>query len=416
MEAAVQDLIAVDLGFGDAGKGLITDYFTRCYGAKLVVRFNGGAQAGHNVVTSDGRHHTFAQIGSGSFVPGVRTFLSRYFVLHPTALLVEAEHLAQKGLPRILERVSISPDSLVITPFHQAAGRLRELQVRHGSCGVGLGEAMRDRLQPDAIRVSALRDRASLVRLLKQVQERKRADISGFGGDPEERAIFEDPAVILIWADKVRSLLEQVTIADDDRLQEPGPIVFEGAQGVLLDENHGFHPHTTWSTCTFDNALALAKQWGREVVRAGVLRSYAVRHGAGPFPTFDPELTQALEEPHNTFGPWQGSFAKGWFDVMTARYAIAACGGADCLALTHLDAEPRIAAWKVCARYRGLKALPIGDGDLERQARLTGALKQAVPEYVPGFATPEFVGETLGLPVRWASRGPRAADVLLLQP
>jgi adenylosuccinate synthase len=77
--------VVVDLGFGDAGKGLVTDFLVRELGAHTVVRFNGGAQAGHNVVTPDGRHHTFAQLGAGSFVPGVRTFLSRYVVVHPTA-------------------------------------------------------------------------------------------------------------------------------------------------------------------------------------------------------------------------------------------------------------------------------------------------------------------------------------------
>src|SRR4051812_14869157 len=91
--------IVVDLGFGDAGKGTITDYLARARGAHAVVRFNGGAQAGHNVVTSDGRHHTFAQFGAASFVPGVRTHLARQMVVHPLALLAEARHLARVGVP-----------------------------------------------------------------------------------------------------------------------------------------------------------------------------------------------------------------------------------------------------------------------------------------------------------------------------
>ena len=117
----------VDLGFGDAGKGLLTDFLVRRTGASVVVRFNGGAQAGHNVVTSDGRHHTFSQLGAGSFVSGVRTFLSRDVVVHPTALLREAEALREKGVRGALERVAISEHARIVTPYHQALNRLREL-------------------------------------------------------------------------------------------------------------------------------------------------------------------------------------------------------------------------------------------------------------------------------------------------
>src|SRR5215210_2605913 len=118
--------VIVDLGFGDAGKGLLTDCLVRRTGAKVVVRYNGGAQAGHNVVTPDGRHHTFSQFGSGSFVPGVRTFLSRDVVVHPTALLREEASLRTAGVTDALERLRISADAVVVTPYHQALNRLRE--------------------------------------------------------------------------------------------------------------------------------------------------------------------------------------------------------------------------------------------------------------------------------------------------
>ena len=118
---ALRASAVVDLGFGDSGKGLATDWLVRTTGADVVVRFNGGAQAGHNVVTPDGRHHTFSQLGAGSFVEGVRTFLSRDVVVHPTALVREAAVLAERGVPDPLARVAVSERALVITPFHQAA-------------------------------------------------------------------------------------------------------------------------------------------------------------------------------------------------------------------------------------------------------------------------------------------------------
>ena len=119
--------IVVDLGFGDAGKGTITDFLVRERGAEWVVRFNGGAQAGHNVVTDDGRHHTFSQLGAGSFVPGVRSYLGPDFVLHPGALLEEARALARVGIPDAFERLYVDDGALLVSPFQGAATRLREL-------------------------------------------------------------------------------------------------------------------------------------------------------------------------------------------------------------------------------------------------------------------------------------------------
>jgi len=142
--------LVVDLGFGDAGKGLLSYYLVRTTGARWVVRFNGGAQAGHNVVTTDGRHHTFSQVGAGSFVPGVRTYLARDMVVHPTALDSEARHLARVGVADAMRRMHVDPECRVTTPFHQASTRVRELlrgAARHGSCGVGVGETVRDSLK-----------------------------------------------------------------------------------------------------------------------------------------------------------------------------------------------------------------------------------------------------------------------------
>ena len=130
--------IIIDLGFGDAGKGLLTDFLTRRFEAGLVVRYNGGAQAGHNVVTPDGRQHTFSQFGAGTFIPGVRTILSRHGVIDPVALLVEGDVLETKGVPDVYTRLRISAQALIITPFHRAANRVREQARgadRHGSCG-----------------------------------------------------------------------------------------------------------------------------------------------------------------------------------------------------------------------------------------------------------------------------------------
>src|SRR5437763_522887 len=122
-----QAILIADLGYGDAGKGATVDYLARLTAAHTVVRYNGGAQAAHNVVAPDGRHHTFAQFGSATFLPGVRTHLSRFMVLHPLAMVREAEHLGVLGITDALGRTTIDGDALVISPYQQAANRLREL-------------------------------------------------------------------------------------------------------------------------------------------------------------------------------------------------------------------------------------------------------------------------------------------------
>ena len=158
-----QAVVVVDLGYGDAGKGGITDFLTGEMGAKMICRFNGGGQAGHHVVTPDGRQHTFSQFGSGMFVPGVRTVLSKYTLVSPLAMLAEAEHLASVGVPDALSRTFIDENALIVTPYHRALNQLRETlrgSGRHGSCGMGIGETVSDCLAygPEAmLRVGDLR-------------------------------------------------------------------------------------------------------------------------------------------------------------------------------------------------------------------------------------------------------------------
>ncbi len=388
--------IVVDLGFGDSGKGTVTDHLVRENQASMVVRFNGGAQAGHTVVTDDGRFHTFSQLGAGSFVPGVRTHLSRFMVVHPGGLLQEAKVLAGKGVPDILTRLSIASEARIVTPFQQSANRLREVlrgADRHGSCGLGIGETMADELEfpedcvrasdlvhPDRLRSKLLRWQQRKWQLFREYQGELRADPTG----AEELAVLESADVTERWVHQAGQLAQQVEIGPE-KLPSTGSVVFEGAQGVLLDEWRGFHPHTTWSTCTFANALELLHDFDGEVTKLGVLRSYATRHGAGPFPTEDVSLN--LDEPHNHKGAWQGGFRQGWFDAVLARYAIDACGGIDGLALTHLDRADD--SWRVATAYRGLdqeyeKAGRLRLGtfkDLAYQERLGRALGEVTPSY-----------------------------------
>src|SRR3972149_6131222 len=125
----------VDLGFGDAGKGTTVDYLSCLTPNTLIVRYNGGPQAAHNVVTAKGVHHTFAQFGSGTLVPTVKTYLSKYMWVEPLSMLSENESLKRAGVTDALSRLLIDEDAQVVTPFHRSANRIKERKNKHGSCG-----------------------------------------------------------------------------------------------------------------------------------------------------------------------------------------------------------------------------------------------------------------------------------------
>lgn len=421
--------VVVDLGFGDAGKGATVDLLAR-EGATAVVRFNGGGQAGHTVVTPDGRVHVFSQIGAGAFA-GKITVLGSPFWLHPGALLVEAAHLARQGVLSPLEGVVVDERAGISSPFHQAAARLRELALgpdRHGSCGTGFGEAVRHALvAPDeALRAADLARPDRLRQLLGRQQERLGADLRGLlhgelGPEAQaEVALLEDPdaarRIVAGW-----SGLRGLRVAGPEALgallgDRP---VCEGAQGLLLDQDRGFHPHTTWSDTTPRAALAVLSDLGwegpSEII--GVTRIYATRHGPGPFPTEDPRW--ALGDPTNRWGPWQGPVREGPLDAVLLRYALAAAPGVDGIAVTHLDRWPELPSPSFCARYEAFEGspdgatLPVGaPGDLPFQEALGKRLRDVVP-VLEALPDPEaalaWIEDQTGLPVVLTAEGPTAS-------
>jgi adenylosuccinate synthase len=431
----------VDLAFGDCGKGTIVDFLVRAHAADLVVRFNGGPQAGHNVVTPDLRHHTFSQFGSGTFVPGTRTFLSRFMLIEPYALFREEAHLRQIGVQDAFERLLIDRRCVVITPIHQAANRLRELArgaAAHGTCGMGFGETVADMLRhPDLmIRAGDLADRSRVAARLAKIRELKRAELADVilavhGHPAAEPALTTllQPSWTDVALDHYTELGKLVGITgergSERLLRESNATVFEGAQGVLLDEDYGFHPHTTWSKTTFANADALLDESGfaGDRTRTGVLRSYFTRHGAGPFVSEDPSLRAALPEPHNDDYSWQGRFRVGRFDLVAARYAADVIGRVDALAVTHMDRYAALGG-RVCVRYDldsgPLDRIPVRRSTtLQAQAELTALLGRATPVYEslpagnPGIWLERIAGE-LGAPIQIVSTGPTAADKRML--
>lgn len=397
-----QSWVVVDLGFGDAGKGVVTDFLVRDQGLEAVVRFNGGAQAGHNVVLPDGRHHTFSQFGSGTFVGGTRSFLGPAFLLHPLGMEVEERHLHDVGVTDAFERSVVHAGARLITPYQQALNLGRERargEGRHGTCGVGVGECVADALAGHpALHARDLLDARRVREVLNEQRVRKAAELGMLG---LADALFDDEGLIERVVDAWQAVGRRLRVLEDDAFwsELPDRVAFEGAQGVLLDQDLGFHPHTTWSDCT-----GRGIRWGK-TVRIGVTRTYQVRHGQGPLPS---EGTVRFPEPHNGDGGPQGAFRGGALDGVLLRYAQRVCP-VDGVAVTHLD---RLAHGPVCTRWT-VDGSPLTDlpspGSLEAQQRLTTLAQRAHP-VVEQHDLRAFIASA-GAPIVLEGHGPTHLDV-----
>src|SRR5579864_911975 len=232
------------LGFGDEGKGLVTSYLTETCRAHWNVRYNGGAQAAHHVVRPNGKWHRFQQFGSGTF-GYASTFLSRYMILHPLRLLDEACELQQHHhVADPLREVFIDPRALVITPYHTALNQLKERSRgngRHGSTGLGIGETRAfEKKHPElALRADDLGHAARLSERMRAIGELLAEEAREY--DPSAK--LDDEAFcsfVRAYTEAGRHLL---VVGDDffaEHVARDNEIIFEGAQGVLLDELYGF--------------------------------------------------------------------------------------------------------------------------------------------------------------------------------
>ena len=454
-------VIVADLGYGDSGKGIIIDTLARTHDAHTVVRYNGGAQAGHTVVAPDGRLHTFSQFGSATFVSNTATYLSHCMLVDPVAIINEETYLARLGVHGTLARHFVHRDAKIVTSYAKLLNKLRERlrgDGRHGSCGMGIGETVRFALHhpKEALRMSDLDDAQSLRSKLVFQREytdtiikELRAGSSAFPRLDAEWQELSGDNYIDAAVSQYAAIASQLQIVDEawekKLFNKEGTILFEGAQGVLLDERYGFHPFTTWSDTTYKNAdeILLRHEFGGEVKRLGVLRAYSVRHGAGPFVTEDRELSESLPDSHNVFGDWQREFRVGWFDAVASRYALKVARGTDALAITNIDRLVPLQKWKIATSYKGsthtmrhLSQLPYNrdglcrdiipaiQGEGEMNGNLAKELLKAAPAYETYDIAASFLdevksGETaliskieeeLGTPVALLGFGPSSNE------
>ena len=365
-------IIVTDLGFGDSGKGTIVDFLSKHYNAHTVVKHNGGAQAAHRVVLPDGVTHVFNQFGAGTF-HGAKTIISRYALFDPRLLAIEADNLSTKGVKNPLSLISVDEKTVVVTVYHKILNRLREIsrgKQAHGSCGLGIGETMQDlhHFPNETIFAKDLKDKQILVNKLNRIHARKFSEAQRFGiyNNQEYYKFFIDKELINLVTNNFLELGEKIKILPSNALYEKfdnGVVIFEGSQGVLLDEYNGFHPYTTWSTTTKRNAIFVLEEmlFKGKIENIGVIRAYATRHGNGPFPTEDVALTNLLPDVSNAFNDWQRNFRIGWLDFVLLRYALEVNGGVSSLAVTNLDRMDEVVKkgtqLKICNQYDAINDL-----------------------------------------------------------
>lgn len=421
----------------------------------------GGAQGSHGVRTSSGESFAFSQWGCGTF-EGIKTFLSRRMVVSPEALLNEADALINEWrISNAFDLLTVDQNAICATPFHGIASRLKELARGNnprGTIGTGVGEAYRysQRLPNLTISVGDI-SRPDIKDLLIAVREQIYVDLEpiiqqgNFLSQDRATAEFEidrlnDDNFLNYILERFHKAGKLINAVNQDYLQreilsKDGVVVVESSHGVLTDHYHGFHPHTSAirTLPCFTHKMLLEAGYDGKIVNIGVHRAYAVRHGAGPMPTADLEMTESLlPGSHKEENRWQGKIRVGPLDLNLLRYAIDVCGGPkafDGLAITWFDQILKNGEWRICKRYIGTDKRtyfnPSGkiivrhgmdDEQLRHQENLGQQLLGCKPEIttlkIPSVANKNelysfcanVLKEELDVPVRMISLGPTERD------
>lgn len=321
-------ILVAGLLYGDESKGATVEKLSAEYHADLVVRYNGGAQAAHNVVLSDGRHHTFQQFTCGTF-QRIPTFLSRFHRVDFLEMHKEAQELESKGVMNPLSLMCISSDALVVTPMHYIGDDRWREQHRISTCGMGVGEAKwyAERFPDSALYV---RDFAHPSRALgKLIDMQMHYDTLHLSANDIFLQMLRVYNLCQVW-DEAYSRIA---------IRNTNTVIFEGAQGVQLDERRGTIPYVTSSNTTFENAEVLLREagWDDTVEVWGCIRTYATRHGDGPLPSEVNVIGMYHPESHNRNNPFQGRWRTGMLDWPTLRRSLDIIDGVDYIALSHLD-------------------------------------------------------------------------------
>ena len=422
-------VVVIGSQWGDEGKGKIVDWLSER--ADIVVRFQGGHNAGHTLVI-DGVTYKLHLLPSGVVRPGKLSIIGNGVVIDPWALLEEIETVRGQGVEISPENVHIAESAPLILPLHRELDLLREKalgKAKIGTTGRGIGPAYEDKVARRAIRVGDLAEPDVLSDRVEGLLFHHNALRRGFG-----EAEIEAGELLAKLKDVAPKILPYAGVVwqELDTARSHGKrILFEGAQGTMLDVDHGTYPFVT-SSNTVAAQAAVGSGQGPGVIDyvLGIAKAYTTRVGGGPFPTeLEDEIGRRLGERGNEFGTTTGRPRRcGWFDAVLVRQAVRV-NGINGIALTKLDVLDGMSELKVCTGYeiggdtfdhlpasvgRQTKAEPIfevmeGWTESTRGARSWADLPATAVKYI------RRIEEIIAAPVALLSTSPEREDVILVQ-
>ncbi|MBS0436338.1 MAG: adenylosuccinate synthase [Proteobacteria bacterium] len=434
--AAGHNVVVVGTQWGDEGKGKVVDWLTDH--AEAVVRFQGGHNAGHTLVIK-GVKTALQLIPSGIMRDGVACFIGNGVVVDPTHLLAEIERLEGIGL-EVRSRLYVSESCPLILPFHVEVDRAREAlretsgAGKIGTTGKGIGPAYEDKVARRALRVQDLKHPERFATKLRELLALHNVALTGYLKSQalEFQPIFDHAMKV---AEQLKPMLADVGYMLHTINQRGGNILFEGAQGTLLDIDHGTYPYVTSSNCVAGNAAA-GSGVGPDMLHyiLGITKAYTTRVGSGPFPTELPMDQEGTVGHHlSTVGQERGTVTGrprrcGWLDAAALKRSII-INGISGLCITKLDVLDSLPEIKVCVGYelngKRIDILPLDADDVAA----------CVPIYdsFPGWSESTFgvtqwdklpanarrylerVQEFIGAPIDMVSTGPDREHTILLK-
>ncbi|TWG98041.1 adenylosuccinate synthetase [Mesorhizobium sp. J18] len=424
------NVVVVGSQWGDEGKGKIVDWLSER--ADVVVRFQGGHNAGHTLVI-DGVSYKLSLLPSGVVRRGKLSIIGNGVVFDPHAFVAELKRLADQGIEVTPECLKIAENTALILSIHRELDGFREDAASNsgtkiGTTRRGIGPAYEDKVGRRAIRVMDLADLETLPLKVDRILTHHNALRVGLG-QPEvaHQALMDELTSV---ADQILPYMDRVWKVLDDARRSGQRILFEGAQGTLLDIDHGTYPFVT-SSNTVAGQAATGSGVGPGTIGyvLGITKAYTTRVGEGPFPTEqDNEIGDFLGTQGHEFGTVTGRKRRcGWFDAVLVRQAVAA-NGIDGIALTKLDVLDGLDEIKICTGYRldgeEIDYLPASQGaqarvepiyetlegwkDTTRGARSWNDLPAQAVKYV------RHVEELIGAPVALLSTSPEREDTILV--
>ncbi|MEC7176144.1 MAG: adenylosuccinate synthase [Pseudomonadota bacterium] len=424
------NVVVVGSQWGDEGKGKIVDWLSER--ADIVARFQGGHNAGHTLVI-DGTVYKLSLLPSGIVREGKISVIGNGVVIDPWALLAEIETLHNQGVAISPDNLKIAENAVLILPVHQDLDAARESAASEGSkIGTtkrGIGPAYEDKVGRRALRVRDLTDLDALPAKIEHLLQHHNALRRGFGQpDADADALLQKLRDV---ADKITPYAEPVWRLLHEARRQGKRILFEGAQGTLLDIDHGTYPFVT-SSNTVAGQAAIGSGIGPSALSnvLGITKAYTTRVGEGPFPTEqDNEIGQKLGERGHEFGTVTGRKRRcGWFDAVLVKQAVQT-GGIDGIALTKLDVLDGFDEIKICTGYM-LDGEPINwlPADAAAQARIEPVFETLQGWHETSFGARSwadlpanavryvrYIEELISAPVTLLSTSPEREDTILVK-